>query len=361
MNFRKGLIEALNADGHDLVALCPADKEVATLEKLGCRVVPIQMDRKGISPVRDAGLLLRIYNQIRHEKPDAILSYTIKNNIYGAIAANRLGVPFIPNVTGLGTAFLSDNLLKSVAVRLYRFAFGPLKYVFFQNSDDARLFQSHGIVREKQVCVLPGSGIDLRHFAPEPLPAKGEPLTFLMVARLLRDKGTLEFVDAARALQQQGVQARFQILGEVDAVNRTAIRRSELENWVQEGVIEYMGTTDDVRPFIASAHCIVLPSYREGTPRTLLEASAMARPCIATDVPGCRDVVVDHETGLLCNVMDAHDLASKMEVLTAMDRENLSEMGLAGRRRMECVYDQKWVIQAYYKALGLVPEVAGIS
>lgn len=353
IHFRGGLIEALSADGHELVALCPVDEQARVLEQKGCRVIPLKMDNKGISPRKDLALIHRIYSHFRDEKPDAILSYTIKNNIYGAIAAKRLGIPFIPNVTGLGTAFLSGNLLQAVATRLYRFAFKPLKQVFFQNHDDALLFQKLGIAQQKQITVLPGSGINLAHFVPAALPPEDEPLTFLMIARLLRDKGTYEFVEAARVLRQQNIRARFQILGEVDADNRTAIKRGEVTDWVREGLIEYLGTTEDVRPFITDAHCVVLPSYREGTPRTLLEASAMARPCVATNVPGCRDVVSDNETGLLCNVRDASDLANKMHSIFSMDAADRLEMGRNGRQRMERLYTQELVIDAYYKALGL--------
>lgn len=351
VNFRRALIEGLVADGHEVVALCPVDDTTARLEALGCRVVDLQMDSKGLSPIRDLNLMLRMREHFRRERPDVVLSYTIKNNVYGAIAARPLGIPVIPNVTGLGTAFLSGRGLAWFVTRLYRLAFQRLKRVAFQNTDDRDLFLRRRIVRPDQVMMVPGSGIDLNRFQPAPLPEPGQPLKFLLIGRLLRDKGVLEYVEAARMLKARGVNARFQLLGAVDAVNRTALDAATVAEWVEEGVVEHLGTTDDVRPVIADADCVVLPSYREGTPRTLLEAAAMARPCVATDVPGCRQVVEDGKTGLLCKVRDAQDLADKMADMVAMGADGRRDMGLAGRARVERYYDQALVLDAYRAAI----------
>ena len=342
VNFRRALIEGLVADGHEVVALCPADETTEKLEALGCRVVDLQMDSKGLSPIRDLNLMLRMREHFRRERPDVVLSYTIKNNVYGAIAARPMGIPVIPNVTGLGTAFLSGRGLAWFVTRLYRLAFQPLKRVAFQNTDDRDLFLKRRIVRPDQVMMVPGSGIDLDRFQPAPLPEPGQPLKFLLIGRLLRDKGVVEYVEAARILKARGVNARFQLLGAVDAVNRTALDAATVAGWVEEGVVEHLGTTDDVRPVIAASDCVVLPSYREGTPRTLLEAAAMARPCVATDVPGCRQVVEDGKTGLLCRVRDAQDLADKMANMIAMGADGRRGMGLAGRARVERTMIRPW-------------------
>jgi glycosyltransferase involved in cell wall biosynthesis len=280
-----------------------------------------------------------------------VLSYTIKNNIFGARAARALGLPFLPNVTGLGTAFLSGKLLQTVTEQLYRRSFSTLPTVFFQNEDDRDLFLDRAMVSPDQARLLPGSGIDLVRFAPAAMPpAEGAPV-FLMIARLLRDKGVLEFVDAARQIKARHPQVRFQLLGAAGSENRSAIDRATLDAWVVEGVVEYLGTTSDVRPAIEAASCVVLPSYREGAPRTLIEAAAMARPVITTDVPGCRAVVDRDISGFLCEVRSAESLAAAIERFLALPSEAQQAMGQAGRTKMEREYDQAIVVDAYLEAI----------
>jgi glycosyltransferase involved in cell wall biosynthesis len=353
-NFRRPLVEALSKDGHRITVLAPPDDAVPELERLGCRVRPLEMSVKGLNPLEDLKLQRRFYRQFRDERPDAVLSYTIKNNIFGARAAKPADVPFIPNVTGLGTAFLSGKLLQTVTEQLYRRSFAALQVVFFQNEDDRDLFLDRRLVKEQQAQLLPGSGIDLERFSSVAMPAPEEPPAFLMIARLLRDKGVVEFVDAARRVKARHPQARFQLLGAVGSENRSAIGRETLDAWVAEGVVEYLGTTNDVRPAIAAANCVVLPSYREGAPRTLIEAAAMARPLIATDVPGCRAVVDRDVSGYLCDVKSAKSLADAMERFLALSPGAQRAMGAAGRAKMEREFDQRLVFDAYREALDLV-------
>jgi len=347
-HFRKPVIEGLRADGHDVVALSPRDDGAQALGRLGVRHRPIGIDSKGTSPLRDA-LLVRSYRRaFRAEAPDLVLGYTIKPNIYGGLAARSLGVPFVPNVSGLGTAFLSTGALEAVVTRLYRAAFRTLPHVVFQNPDDRDLFVARRIVRADQAVLVPGSGVDLAHFAPTPPPDAGQgPVTFLLIARLLRDKGVEEFVEAARQVRTHHPGTRFQLLGAVGAENRTAIDRETVEAWVADGVVEYLGKTDDIRPLVAAADCVVLPSYREGTPRTLLEAAAMGRPCVATDVPGCREVVEHEVTGYLCRAKDAGDLARALERMIEAGPDGRARLGAEGRRRMERVFDQSIVVDTY--------------
>jgi glycosyltransferase involved in cell wall biosynthesis len=312
------------------------------------------MSVKGLNPVEDLKLQRRFGRIFREERPDVVLSYTIKNNIFGARASKMSGVPFLPNVTGLGTAFLSGKLLQTVTEQLYRRSFAALPVVFFQNADDRDLFLDRRLVRADQARLLPGSGIDLHRFAPAPMPAPEEPPVFLMIARLLRDKGVMEFVEAARRVKSRHPQARFQLLGAVGSENRTAIDRATVDAWVAEGVVEYLGTTSDVRPAIAAASCVVLPSYREGAPRTLIEAAAMARPLIATDVPGCRAVVDRDVSGFLCQVRSSDSLATAMERYLALSPDAQQAMGAAGRAKMEREFDQSLVVDAYRAALDVV-------
>ena len=353
-NFRRPLVEALTGDGHRITVLAPLDDAVPDLERLGCRFRPLEMSVKGLNPLEDLKLQRRFGRIFREERPDVILSYTIKNNIFGARAAKSTGVPFIPNVTGLGTAFLSGKLLQTVTEQLYRRSFADLPVVFFQNEDDRDLFLDRRLVRADQARLLPGSGIDLQRFAPAPIPPPAEPPVFLMIARLLRDKGVLEFVEAARRVKVRHPQARFQLLGAAGSENRSAIDRPTVDAWVAQGVVEYLGTTPDVRPAIAAASCVVLPSYREGAPRTLIEAAAMARPLIATDVPGCRAVVDRDVSGFLCLLRSAESLALAMERFLARSPEAQQAMGAAGRAKMEREFDQTLVVAAYRAALDVI-------
>ena len=266
----------------------------------------------------------------------------------------------INNVSGLGTAFLRGGWLGGVVCSLYRVALRRSHRVFFQNDEDRQVFIEKRLVAPARTGLLPGSGIDLVHFSPLAFDGSslrnGAGLVFLMVARLLWDKGVLEFVEAARRVKALFPESRFQLLGFLDVKNQTAVGRSDVEAWVKEGVVEYLGTSDDVRPFLAAADCVVLPSYREGTPRSLLEAAAMGRPLLATDVPGCREVVVDGVNGLLCHVRDSVDLAEKMMQMIDMPMSALLQMGQESRSLAETRFDEQIVIRKYLEA---IDEVAG--
>ncbi|MGB3740220.1 MAG: glycosyltransferase family 4 protein, partial [Pontixanthobacter sp.] len=350
-HFRRHLLEALLADGHRVTVLAPPDDSVADIVASGCRFLPLKMNRKGLNPVSEIGLWRQFRAIFRREAPDLVLGFTIKNNLFGARAAHALGIPFIPNVTGLGTAFLSGGTLLRVAKRLYRDAFTHCPIVFFQNNDDADLFVELDLVGKGQVRLLSGSGIDLSQFAVEPLPDRHEPLTFLMIARLLRDKGVHEYAQAARRMRSDHPHARFRLLGAVDNDNRSAIPLAQIEAWEAEGIVEYCGTCTDVRPAIASAHCIVLPSYREGAPRTLIEGAAMGRPLIASDVPGCRAVVDDATNGYLCAVRSGDALADAMDRFARLDEGKRSDMGRRSREKMEREFDVAHIIAAYRSAI----------
>jgi len=352
-NFRAGLVQTMVAHGFEVVAASPVDAHAARLEEIGCRHVPLAMDNKGANPLRDAALFLLYLRLMRRERPDIYLGWTIKPNIYGSLAARLLGIPIVNNISGLGTAFLSDGWLTRVVKPLYRLALRHSSRVFFQNRDDCELFVSSRLVRPEQGRLLPGSGIDLDRFAPvPPAPrAAGEGPVFILIARLLWDKGVGEYVEAARRVKAQVPQARFRLLGFLDVENRTAVPHEVVESWEGEGIVDYLGQTDDVRPHIAAADCVVLPSYREGTPRSLLEAAAMARPLIATDVPGCREVVDDEVNGWLCKVRDAEDLADSMLRFAQVSDERKLEMGRQSRLKAEREFNEHVVIGAYLDAI----------
>ncbi len=317
---------------------------------MGVEFHALDFRSSGISPARDAVLFARYFGLLRAIRPALFLGFTIKPNIYGSLAAGMLGIPVINNVSGLGTAFVRQGLITRIATTLYRQALRRSATVFFQNDEDRAHFVAARIVDPARARLLPGSGVDLERFAPAPLPA-GQPFVFLLIARLLWDKGVQEYVDAAVIVKQQHPDARFQILGFADVDNRTAVPRTTLDRWIDDGLLEHLGVTDDVRPHIVASDCVVLPSYREGLPRSLLEASAMARPIVATDVPGVRQVVDDGVTGLLCTVRSAESLAQAMLAMIAMPRDARRAMGQAGRVRVERDYAIAEVTRCYLAAI----------
>ncbi|MCZ4297906.1 glycosyltransferase family 4 protein [Henriciella marina] len=350
-NFRRPVVEALLADGHQVIIAAPVDNSVADLEALGCKFIPLEMNAKGLNPLDGVSMIGQFRRIIRSAGIELVLSYTIKNNLFGAIAAKSLRIPFIPNVTGLGTAFLSGRLLQFTAEQLYRTAFRSLPVVFFQNEDDLALFLERGLVQIDQAKILPGSGIDLDRFPATPFPIGDETKKFLMISRLLRDKGVVEYVDAARMIRQRHPGTQFQLLGPLGSENRTSLHLDRVKAWVDEGIIDYLGTTDDVRPLIERASCVVLPSYREGAPRTLIEAAAMARPIITTDVPGCRSVLESGISGYLCKARSASSLVASIERFLSLSDEAQAQMGLSGREKMVSEFDQAIVVQAYRSAI----------
>lgn len=358
LNFRRGLILALLAQGHEVIALAPRDASADALVALGCRFVDMPMPNGGTNPWEDLRLLARLKAFFRDARPDVLLSYTAKPNIYGSMAARSCGIPVINNIAGLGAVFISKSLVTLVVKVLYRWALRSSARVFFQNTTDRDLFVSQGLVDPARTAVLPGSGIDLQRFQPQPATAGDRTrFRFLLIGRMLRDKGVVEFVDAARKLAPRHPQAEFLLLGAADYDNPAAISRAQIDSWVAEGVVRYLGVRDDVRAEIAAADCIVLPSYREGTPRTLLEAAAMARPIVTTDAVGCREVVTDGLNGLLCRVADADDLADKLQRMLLLDAASRAAMGAAGRRRMEAEFDERIVIGRYLAAIAALPAV----
>jgi glycosyltransferase involved in cell wall biosynthesis len=353
VNFRRGLIRAVQQAGYDVVALAPPDEYSARFQELGVEYHPIEIDKQGVSPRRDLMLLSRYYRALKEIRPVAFLGYTAKPNIYGSLAAHALGIPVINNVSGLGTAFIKPGLLTRIVSGLYRVAFRRSATVFFQNREDLDLFVGARLVRPAQAKLLPGSGIDLSAFQPVQAKPDGDAgFTFLLIARLLWDKGVGEFVEAARIVRAQEPKARFQLLGFLDVPNRTAVGRADVEAWVAEGVIEHLGHSDDVRPQIAASDCIVLPSYREGLPRVLLEGAAMAKPLITTDVPGCRQVVDDRRNGLLCTVRHPASLADAMLRMIRFSDAERRAMGEAGRKKVEVEFDERIAVARYLDAIG---------
>jgi glycosyltransferase involved in cell wall biosynthesis len=370
-NFRGGLVRELTRQGHRVVVIVPPEPPYeAVLRNLGAEVHTWRLRSQGKNPFSEAASVLHLFKLLRQIQPDVMFTYTIKPVIYGAFAGRLCGVPVISVITGLGYVFLNDNWISKLARRLYGWTLDWSKEVWFLNSVDEQSFRQARILDDASVHFLPGEGVNTDHFAPMAPASAPQPAVrnasdapdmpdapiFMMLARLLKDKGIFEFVGAARRVKAQFPSARFQLLGGMDANNPSSVEPAQLAAWLQEGVVEHLGTLQDVRPAIQAADCVVLPSYREGLPRSLLEAAAMGKPLIATDVPGCRDVVEPHITGLLCAPQDEADLAAKMIAILKLSPQQREQMGNNGRAFVRRQFDEQIVFAHYlqsFERLGL--------
>lgn len=352
VNFRAPLLTGLQAEGYRLVAFATLDSHADELRRRGIEIRPVPIARSGMNPLTDGRLIWRYYRMLRELRPAAYCGFTIKPNVYGAIAARLAGVPSINNVTGLATPYLSEGFVWGVAERLYRFAFRRAHAVFYHNEEDLRLMLERKVVRSGQGRLIAGSGVNLDHFRPDETAALGvNEQRFLFVGRLILHKGVREFVEAARMLRSVLPNAHFQLLGDPDPGNPTSVSDAELQSWIHEGIVEHLGDQRDVRPFMRQATAVVLSTYREGLSRALLEGAAMGKPLIGTDVAGSRDLIEDGVTGLLCRERDARSLADAMQRIAFMTPDQLLEMGMTGRRKAEREFGEERVVQAYLDVL----------
>ncbi len=350
--FRLNLVRALQKSGYAIVAVSPLDGASSKLASYGIHHVPISMDSRGISPIRDLNLLFRLFNTYRAIRPVAILHFTIKPNIFGSIAARPLRIPTLNNITGLGSSFLRGGIVSFVTQFLYRFAFATSNTVFFQNNYDLEIFQEKRLVTRSQARLLPGSGIDSKKFSPRHSSVAKNKFVFLLIGRLIKDKGINEYVDAVRKLKALGhVDFDAHLLGQLMPVESGGVSLAQINKWKDEQLVHYLGEVDDVRDVISVADCVVLPSYREGTSKSLLEAASMQKPIVASDVPGCNNVVQHNHNGLLCLPKNADDLAEKMLIMLRMPAEKRERMGELGRIKVESEFDEEIVIQHYLDRL----------
>tara|TARA_B100001059_G_scaffold166754_1_gene166360 strand:- start:1193 stop:2308 length:1116 start_codon:yes stop_codon:yes gene_type:complete len=354
INFRQGLLKVLISKGHEVIAVAPSDRYVPNVQELGCRYLDLKMNSGSKNPINDLLLFIRFIKIFLREKPDIFLGFTIKPNIYGSFAARLFGAKVINNIAGLGTAFSERNWVTRVAEFLYRISLSGSSQIFFQNQEDRDLFVDRKIVTSGVVDILPGSGVDLEKFKPVSMP-QGTKIIFLMVSRLLWEKGVGQFVEAAEMVRVNCPEAEFRILGFLDVDNPSAISREQMNKWVNEGSVQYLGQSDDVQAHIGAAHCVVLPSfYGEGTPRVLLEAAASARPIITTDSVGCRNTVDERENGYLAIPRDEIDLADKMMKFIALSDSEKSRMGENSRKKAEQEFDERFVVEKYLDVIEAV-------
>lgn len=352
-NFRLGLLKALQKKGYKIVVIAPQDNYSEKLEELGFEFHSISINKQGKNPVEDLRLVYDFYRLYKQVNPHVVLHYTIKPNIYGTIAASHiLNIPTINNIAGLGTLFVKQNIITQIVKFLYRFSQNKAKTIFFQNSDDLKLFTLEKLVDKNKCDVLPGSGINTEIFQPQEQKREDDVFKFLLISRMLWEKGIGEYVEAAKIIKHKFKNVDFQLLGFLDVENPSAITRKQINTWIDEDLVNYLGTSDNVKEHISKADCIVLPSfYREGTPRVLLESASMAKPIITTDNIGCKDVVDDNINGFLCEAKNSQDLADKMEMMINLSEEDRKVMGQKGRKKIINQFDEKIVIQKYLEAI----------
>ncbi len=350
-NFRLSLMYAMQNAGFEVIAVAPYDKYSQKIIDAGFEFHDIKMNAQGINPLEDLRTTYQFYKLFKKISPDVLCQYTIKPNIYGSFAASALNIKMINNIAGLGTLFIKEGAVTKIAKVLYKVSQHKADRVFFQNRDDFNFFTDKGIVNASKCDVLPGSGVDTNRFKPI-YKAKSPKVRFLLIARMIWEKGIGEYVQAAREIKKKHPNVEFCLLGFLDVANPGAITKKEMNAWVKEGVINYLGVSDKVDEVIQSADCVVLPSYyREGTPKTLLESGSSAKPIITTDSVGCRDVVDHGINGFICEPRSWEDLKLKLEMFLALSHNERLEMGRRSREKIKKEFDEKIVIDKYLELL----------
>lgn len=351
-NFRKNTIISLLNTNYTVIIIAPRDKYSPLLENLGVKFIHIDIFQKSTNPFHDLKTIFQFYKIYSTNKIDAVLNFTPKNNIYSTFIASKKNIKVINNIAGLGLLFVNESLLSKLVKLLYKYSLKHASKTFFQNQDDRNIFIKYNLIQENNTERLPGSGVDLSRFKLSLSEDKNK-LRFILIARMLYEKGITFYVDAARILKEKyGNKVEFCLLGFVGVNNPSAITHEQINNWVSEGVINYLGTSDTVECEIAKADCIVLPSfYREGVPKTLLEAGAMGKPIITTDNVGCRETVTHGLNGYLCQPKSVSSLVNAIDTFIKLPYEKKLEMGKNSRKKIESEFDEEIVIKKYLDAL----------
>lgn len=336
--FRKELIEEL-LKNHKVYISLPYGKLVEPLKNMGCQFIDTPVDRRGLNPVRDLKLLKKYFSILSKVKPDLVITYTIKPNIYGGLACKIKKIPYAENITGLGTAFERGGILTRLVTVMYKMALGKAKVVFFENSANQQVFLDMKIIKKEQAKLLNGAGVNLEHYAYQEYP-KNDKVRFLFVGRVMKEKGINELFESMQCLIKDGIECFLDVVGPCEEDYKGKLEKFELEGW-----LKYYGFQEDVRPFIKECDCFVLPSYHEGMANTNLECAASGRPVITSNIPGCREAVIDGKSGFLCENKDVKSLYEVMRRMTEMDRTDRIAIGLIGRRHIEKVFDKNKVVE----------------
>lgn len=343
--FRGMLIQKIIEEGHTISSIIPLATEQKELdseiqiEKWGCKLIRIPMQRRGMNPLKDFSLLKAYYKTLKVENPDLVITYTIKPNIYGGLVSRLLKIQYVVNITGLGTAFQGDGILKHLVIKMYKIALKHVKIVFFENVENRNTIVNYKIVPIEKTKVLSGAGVDLERFQCVEYPKDSEKIKFLFIGRIMQEKGINELFFAMHKLVSEGVNCELDVLGGFEENYKEIIKKYEDEGW-----LHYHGFQSDVRPFIEKCHCFVLPSWHEGMANTNLESAASGRPLITTKIHGCLEAVIENKSGFLVERKNADDLFEKMKSFTELSYEERKAMGLASRKHMENVFDKKVVV-----------------
>ena len=338
-DFRHELIEELIRRGCSITVLTPFDTKVDELKDIGVELINTPLNRRGINPKEDFALLCLYRKLLKKLQPDLVITYTIKPNIYGGYACRRLSIPYATNITGLGTTFQKEGILKKIVVFLYKIGLKSAQTVFFENDENRQIFLDTKIVNNERTCLLNGAGVNLERYSLIDYPA-GDKTKFLFIGRVMKEKGIDELFAAMKKLVEEGVDCSLDILGGYEEDYKAVIQKYEREGW-----LHYHGYQLDVRPFIAKAHCFVLPSWHEGMANTNLECAASGRPVITSNIHGCLEAVENGVSGYLCQRQDADDLYQVMKKFIELSYDQRKAMGLAGRKHMEDVFDKKKVVK----------------
>jgi glycosyltransferase involved in cell wall biosynthesis len=360
-NFRMPLIRALETQGHQVVVIAPLDEYIVYLNQLRYTThQPIKhLARKGRNPLSEMRLIFEFLRIFRKEKPDLVINYTIKPNIYGNWAAVLSGISSICVVTGLGYSFIHNGITNQISQKLYQFSFRKATKVIFENEDDCALFINDKICTVEQGIAVKGCGVDTNFFKPQkPKLPQNEQKVFTFIGRLLYDKGVEEFVKAARLVKKEFPEAVFWIAGELDHDNPAAVPEEILSQWIENQHIKYIGHVQDIRPVIEDSDIIVLPSYREGMPRVILEALAVGKPVITTDTAGCRETVEEGKNGFLVPVKNVPELAESMRECCRLSTERLLAMGQFSRNKALLEFDEKIIVNRFME---IINEILGIN
>lgn len=345
-SFRKEVMKALVDSGHSLTISAPFDEKKAFFEEIGCELIDTQFNRKGMNPLKDFGLMLYYWRVIKQVKPDVVLSYTIKPNLYGGMACQLCGVPQIANITGLGSAVENPGWLQKLTILLYKIGLRKTHLVFFQNKANKEFCERHGMVKSS-VALLPGSGVNLQWHAQQAYPTENESVKFIFISRLLREKGIEEYLNAAARIKERHPDIEFHILGNCEEAYDERVKTLQ-----ERDIVIYHGPQKDVRPFIRKAWCTVHPSfYPEGMSNVLLESCAAGRPIITTDRPGCGEIVENGKNGYVVKPKDVDDLVEKIERFLTLPYERKKLMGIEGRKKVEREFDRQIVVNAYLKEI----------
>lgn len=337
--FRKRLIEALQEKGCKVVILSVFTSRAELLKETGAEVIETPFDQRGISLTKETALYSLYNRYIKDIQPDLIITYTIKPNIFGGLAAQKRHIPYTANITGLGTVFQREGILNKASTILYRAALRKAKNVFFENSSNREYFVGKRIVNKEKTVVLPGAGVDLREFGILDYPQDSNTVHFIFIGRIMKEKGIQELFGATKRLYREKNSIRLTVVGGFEEHYQDTIKAYEEEGWLR-----YIGYVTDVRPYIKEAHCAVLPSYHEGMSNTNLECAASGRPLITSNIPGCKEAVIEGVTGLLCEPRNEESLYAAMKQMLEMRNEDRREMGIAGRRHMEEEFDKERVV-----------------